>query len=298
MPRTITAGLAAHLAGEVTTLATLWKVTWQNGTVLAFTDHDEDVEYLGVRYESASGYVATDVSSGCTLEVDNLDLQGALVSPSITEADLRAGLWDYAEVRIVIVNWADLTMGGMIQRVGHLGEVTIERGRFKVELRGLVQAYSTSIVELTTAGCRATFGDTRCGLSLTGSPSVFGGSPAQAVYGSGTITSIAADNVTLSDAARTEQNHASGSGWWQGGKLTWTSGLNNGLSMEIKSNSNGTLVLALPMPYAVQAGDTYTLTAGCDKQVGTCAEFGNVANFRGEPYLRGNDVLIQQGRHS
>ena len=54
MPRTITAGLAAHLAGEVTTLATLWKVTWQNGTVLAFTDHDEDIEYLGVRYESAS----------------------------------------------------------------------------------------------------------------------------------------------------------------------------------------------------------------------------------------------------
>lgn len=298
MPRNISAALAAHLAGEVTTLATLWLVTLADSTVLAFTDHDEDIEFGGVTYASASGYTATDVASGCTLEVDNLDLEGALISPSITEADLRAGVWDGAAIRITLVNWADLTMGGLVQRVGHLGEVTIERGRYKAELRGLIQAYSTTIVELTSPGCRAAFGDARCGINLTGSPSTFGGSPSQAIFVSGTVTAIAADQVTLSDAARTESAHASGSGWWAGGKLTWTSGANAGLSMEVKSNTSGSLVLALPMPYAVGAGDSYTLTAGCDKTIGTCGEFGNIVNFRGEPYLRGNDVLVQQGRHS
>jgi uncharacterized phage protein (TIGR02218 family) len=296
--RSLSAALSAHLAGEVTTLATLWLITWKNGTVLAFTDHDEDIIYSNVAYHAATGYQASDVASTCTLEVDNLDLQGMLASPSITETDLRAGLWDYARVEISIVNYEDLTMGALIQRVGHLGEVTLDRGQFKAELRGLVQAYSTSIVELTSPGCRATFGDARCGIVLSGSPNAIGGSPAQSTVVTGTVGSIGADRVTIADAARTEHAHGSGAGWFQGGKLTWLTGLNVGLSMEIKSNTTGVLVLALPMSYTVAPGDTYTLTAGCDKLIGTCAEYANVVNFRGEPYLRGNDIMIQQGRHS
>ena len=43
--RTISAGLATHLAGEVTTIARCLRITQANGTVNAYTDHDEPIVY-------------------------------------------------------------------------------------------------------------------------------------------------------------------------------------------------------------------------------------------------------------
>jgi uncharacterized phage protein (TIGR02218 family) len=49
----------------------------------------------------------------------------------------------------------------------------------------------------------------------------------------------------------------------------------------------------MPMIYPVQPGDTYSITAGCDKQMGTCkTRFSNLVNFRGEPYVPGNDTIL------
>ena len=45
-----------------------------------------------------------------------------------------------------------------------------------------------------------------------------------------------------------------------------------------------------PQPIAV--GDTFRVTAGCDKRFATCRhEFANVANFRGFPHMPGNDFV-------
>ena len=39
-------------------------------------------------------------------------------------------------------------------------------------------------------------------------------------------------------------------------------------------------------------GDTFTVTAGCDKQFATCqAKFANAVNFRGFPHMPGNDFI-------
>jgi hypothetical protein len=46
MPKTISPALAQHLAGEVTTLATCWKITRRDGAVLGFTDHVRDLRGL------------------------------------------------------------------------------------------------------------------------------------------------------------------------------------------------------------------------------------------------------------
>ncbi len=52
----------------------------------------------------------------------------------------------------------------------------------------------------------------------------------------------------------------------------------------------------------VEAGDTFTVTAGCDKRLSTCgAKFANVANFRGFPHMPGNDWIagypVEGGRN-
>jgi uncharacterized phage protein (TIGR02218 family) len=46
------------------------------------------------------------------------------------------------------------------------------------------------------------------------------------------------------------------------------------------------------MSEAVAIGDAFTITAGCDKQFTTCkAKFANTINFRGFPYMPGNDAI-------
>jgi hypothetical protein len=46
----------------------------------------------------------------------------------------------------------------------------------------------------------------------------------------------------------------------------------------------------------VEAGVLVELVEGCDRRFVTCCQrFANAANFRGEPYLPGNDLLTRYG---
>ena len=79
------------------------------------------------------------------------------------------------------------------------------------------------------------------------------------------------------------------------GKVTWTSGMNSGLSMEVSDYWPNYVVLAQSMPFSIVAGDTYSITPGCDKTDNTCkTRFGtnNIINFRGEPFIPGTDAIL------
>ena len=70
-------------------------------------------------------------------------------SSAVKEEELRAGLFDQAEVRIFLVNWGDPSMGVLRLRRGWFGEVVLtEQGVFRTELRGLTQALSQRIGEV------------------------------------------------------------------------------------------------------------------------------------------------------
>jgi len=170
MPKTISAGLEAHLAQESTTLCTIWRITRTDGQEFFFTDHDRDLEFppsSGMIYESAVGYNRTAVANAVGLSVDNLDVQGFFQSGAITEDELRAGLFDYAEVRVSEVNWSNLSQGAMKLRRGRFGEVTYaDSGLFQTELRGLTQAFSQTVGELFQSECRADVGDTKCKIAI------------------------------------------------------------------------------------------------------------------------------------
>jgi hypothetical protein len=163
MPKTLTAGMESHLQEEVTTLATLWRITRTDGVEFFFTDHDSDIEYDGEVYGAESSYQRTAIQNDVTMAVDNLDIEGIFDSELITEEDLRAGKFDYAQVRIYVVNWSNLTDGDIKMRNGRMGEVTLtEQGVFKAELRGLTQALGQNLGELYQPECRADLGDSRC----------------------------------------------------------------------------------------------------------------------------------------
>jgi hypothetical protein len=62
------------------------------------------------------------------------------------------------------------------------------------------------------------------------------------------------------------------SGYFAFGTIEFTSGANVGLSMEIRDYVPGQWTLALPMPYALEVGDEYIMTAGCNKLIATCRD--------------------------
>jgi uncharacterized phage protein (TIGR02218 family) len=47
------------------------------------------------------------------------------------------------------------------------------------------------------------------------------------------------------------------------------------------------------MPEPIALGDTFAVTAGCDKRFPTCRDrFNNTVNFRGFPHIPGNDFVV------
>jgi uncharacterized phage protein (TIGR02218 family) len=86
-------------------------------------------------------------------------------------------------------------------------------------------------------------------------------------------------------------------GWFTAGKLTFTGGANDGHAVEVKSHRvGGVIAIALwqAAPQPIAPGDTFTISAGCDKRFTTCRDrFGNVTNFRGFPHIPGNDFVMR-----
>lgn len=268
--------LAAHLAEGATTLAWCWKLTRVDGVALGFTDHDFDIHFGGTTYEAAGGFTATALESSGGLNIDNLDVAGALSSARIDEGDIAAGLYDDAEVEIWRVNWRDAWQR-VLMRKGNLGEVTRSGGSFTAELRGLAHRLNQPAGRLFQYGCDADFCDARCGLD------------AQAWTAEGVVASTSGNHEIAASGL-----HAYDEGYFTRGKLTFTSGANEGAAMEVKAHRAGGLIeLWRAMTRGVGPGDTFTVTAGCDKQFATCAaKFGNGKNFRGFPHMPGNDFVL------
>src|SRR5690606_2489439 len=118
--RTIDAGLAAHMAGGVTTLARCWVVARRDGAVLGFTDHDRDIPLDGVVCEAASGLSASEAAGESGFAAGGMEVAGALSSERLSEADLAAGLYDDAEVTVWLVNWQAPEERHLL-RTGHIG---------------------------------------------------------------------------------------------------------------------------------------------------------------------------------
>jgi uncharacterized phage protein (TIGR02218 family) len=54
------------------------------------------------------------------------------------------------------------------------------------------------------------------------------------------------------------------------------------------------VTLFLPTSFPIAVGDTFSISAGCDKSKDTCqAKFANIANFRGFPFVPGLDAAVQ-----
>lgn len=272
-------GLADHVAGEVTTLCRCWRLVRSDGVVLGFTDHDRDLSFEGITHAAASGLTGSRVEQTLGLSVDGLEVVGALMDDALTDQDLACGLWDNAALTIYVVDWSD-PANRVIQFAGSIGEVSRTRSAFSAEIRSLSHVLAQSRGRLYQRACDADVGDGRCRVDLTD----------PAFCGIGTVIEVYSDR-----AFRVSGLDAFASDWFARGALTWASGANAAALMEVRSHVVGNgivLELTETMPLAVGVGDTFTVTAGCDKSFDNCREkFANRLNFRGFPHMPGNDWI-------
>lgn len=275
--KTLSYNLREHLKSEFLTVCTLWKITRTDGVVFGFTDCSHDLTYLAQLYSASTGHVPSNIKTTSSLSVDNLEIQSVLDSSTITESDIHAGLWDFADVEIMLVNYMSLADGHMMLRKGWLGNVSSGRHNFIAELRGMTQPLQQSIGRVFSPSCDAELGDALCTVSAAGAPNLV----------SGTVTT-ATNNRQFTDTSLVQA-----SGFFTGGVVTFLTGANAGYAMEIKSFAAGVVILQQYMGGAIAIGDTFTIRAGCDKLLATCkTKFNNVVNFRGFPHVPGQDMLI------
>lgn len=275
--KSVSAGYTTHIGRSTTSIAHCLKLTRTDGQVFAFTDHDRSLVVSAVTYVPGLRPYAVKASSD--LAPTNSEQEGGFGSDAVTADDIRAGLWDYAEVECFRVNWSDLTQG--VEKIckGRLGQITRGRTQFQAEMLGLLDPLSQQIGRIVSPECQAELGDDECGVDLT--PFTI----------TSTVTSSAARD-RFYDGARAEA-----ADYFTNGKVTITSGDNAGISREVKQypggSPSGFFLLQMPFPYDIAPGVSYTAVAGCRyRLIEDCkTKFNNVVNFRGFPGVPGIDYL-------
>lgn len=272
--------LLDHLATGGTTIARAWALIRRDGTMFGFTDHDQDLAFEGVTFRADSGLSARALEQVTGLAVDNSEAVGALRDAGLNDADIMAGRYDGAGLRIWEVNWAAPDERRLIFR-GSLGEITRAGGAFRAELRGLSEALGQPGGRIYHAACSASLGDAACGFDLD-TPGYFAETPLLDAQDGGQLRVGPIDAVAP--------------GWFTGGRVIVQSGTADGLIGHIRDDrmTDGLRVLTLwdSLRATLAPGDLLRLEVGCDKQAGTCRlKFDNFLNFRGFPHIPGEDWL-------
>jgi len=272
--------LHAHLQSGATTVCRAWTVTRRDGTVMGFTDHDQDLVVAGVRCRADTGMTARALQQTTGLSVDNSEAVGALSDAAITEADLLAGRFDGAQVRSFLVNWA--IPGDWIEQFfGSFGEIVRSGGAFRAELRGLSEALNRPQGFAYQPGCSAVLGDSRCRFD-TMTPE----------YTVETVVDLVEDSRIFSFASFAGFDER----WFEHGRFEIHSGPAAGLVGVVKNDrtegDRRRIELWQSLGIDAQVGDSLRIIAGCGKTAVTCrTKFANFLNFRGFPHIPGEDWL-------
>lgn len=285
--RFIPPSLLAKKQQTSTTLCNLIKIKSKNGQVVGMTNLNTNIEYDDgkgdglITYYAPVGTQPASIYSSSNMEVDNSEFQ-ALVPEfdfDLNEFSINAGEWDYSDFWFYEVDYTDLSLGHWVVMHGTLGEVrTVDGITIWGEMRSLTDQLKKPIVELYSLGCRAKFGDSRCGYDT------------ETLWITGVVESLGSEpNRTFFDSSKFES-----SGHFEPGLVQFLTGKNAGRYVEVETflsdSAGGEINLNFPTPYDIEVGDTYRIRRDCNKQARDeakgCKHWWGAEwplHFRGEP---------------
>lgn len=272
--RTLSAGLATHVAGDTTTLCNMLRLDLVDGTSIGLTDHDLDLAFnLGdgsITYEAGSGILPSDVTLTTGLEVDNYEVTIPL-GDTVSLEDILGKRFTRARARLFEVNWAALADGAAKLLWGKVADAKAEGGRGILEVRSATEAYNQVVGSVMVPKCRADFGDVRCGVVRTD----FDTEVTAATTSFQFTIDVTGIPVIPFDY----------------GSLVFTSGALDGTpEVELFSfdQATGAIELFAPLAGVPAVGAELTIFNGCSKlkrsddpDLPTCLFYDNVERFRG-----------------
>lgn len=264
--------------GFVADCYTFWL---SSGLILTYTNADVPITLNGYVY-LASSILINGLKFKCSVGLE-VDQQQITISARTTDAiggvpflqALAQGVFDGAEIqreRVFLNSWSPndtaSPVGSVILFKGRIGTIdSIGRTSAEVTVNSdLVLLDLMMPRNIYSPACQHVLYDSGCGLvkSAFGHTGTVGvGSTAAVINWSGATSQFAQGTVTFS------------------------SGVNNGVSATVKNAVSGVyLTLTYPLLNAPAAGDSFTAYWGCDHSQATCTNvFNNLANFRGFPYV-------------
>ena len=248
----------------------IFSFAFVGGGVARYCAGDQDVTYNGVLYP-AGGQTGP--------FFDRKDNKSKLRQVIGTAVDSIS--FDDAEVTIErlfmpLSSYGDTSRGAVRMFVGRVAEVDAGRSVATFVVNDHRETLNIAMPRnLVQPGCVNNLGDTACGVNLASFTTT------------GTIASATAGVITANITNALV-------GYFDQGVIAMTSGALNGLSRSVKMatfGAPGTITLLGPFFTAPAPGDTFTISAGCNKSdtdANGCPKFYPTtvdAHFRGEPYV-------------
>lgn len=288
---TIPSLLQADIDAECTTLTRVLQIRNSAGTVLGLTELDRKIEYNAgdgrgvVTYLPDPGFDATELEFANDLSVDGGDatILLPLSAMPMNAEEIRAGVWDDAEFRVLRLNYEALDHGHYEVLAGIFGNITLrDESLLVIQLDGPTRRLRQTMCWRDSIKCRTYLGSKEddeieyCGFDVSTLEIAF------------TVTAVDPDESNRSFAA---SGLAQPAGTFVPGIVLWDTGANAGNRVcgVDTHQASGVIGLRDPLRYAIQVGDTGRIRTDCTKDVegekGCRSYWGTDwgLHFRGEP---------------
>lgn len=261
-------------------MADLYTFTLKSGTVLRYTDADIDVEWEGNLYKADELLITRgSITTSVGLEVDEMQVNitalttGIIANGMTFYQMLTKGLFDNAGFtvnRAFFSEWGKTPVGVIKRFSGRVSDIEFSRSQADLTVSSYIKMLDIAMPRnLFETSCNHTPFSAGCGLN-------------KANWGvGGSVQSGSTKSLIKTGIVRDDEDY------FTLGMLTFTTGLNAGISRTIKSynNKTGEVVPVAAFPAEVSIGDTFMVYAGCDRTMDCCKKrFNNLANFRGFPF--------------
>lgn len=285
--KTLNSAFLETLTAQTRTVTRCVRIERRDGEVFGLTELDQDLIIDGVTYRSVNGFSPTAIAFNLSFEANNVELSG-FINDEITLTDLRLGFFDYAQVQVFLVNYLDLPSSLtanppklLLFPVRVFGKVAYSEGQYTAEMMGFSRFLNAKIPRAISPNCRYSFGInqgySKCAVN---------------------VDNFASD-LTVTDGRNQLSFFANWAGdddRFTGGKITWTSGPNAGLTVSIIKQLGTTFFLDQPLPVTPDfiQGEPQNFRAlpSCQKTLNACRSFNNQINFGAEDNIPGLDAYI------
>ena len=283
--KSASSGLISFLENNSTFLmADCYTFSLSDGSFARYTDADADIVLSGNLFSSVGPVITrTGIRTVIGAEVDTMSITMSAQTQHLLNGiawfnAIRSGALDYARVkveRLFMPTWGDTSLGTVMLFSGMVGEIQIGRTSAQLTVNSDLNLLNVQMPKnLFQASCLNSLFDSSCTVVKS----------AHSV--SGTVNSGSGVNSILCSLSFA-------SDFYDMGTITFTTGVNAGITRSIRSSTSGDLELRFPLLVPCAIGDAFHVYPGCDKLYTTCdAKFSNVDNFRGFPFVPVQETAI------